>query len=73
MGKNVIFVFSSSQYKMRKETEKTIGKIYTPGVVLVNGNYKQFTEILSDIKDSRFPDAQIVASGDIDKIKYKKR
>lgn len=64
------FMFSSEQMKIRKEADKKIGKTYKPGQVLVNGRYRQYTEIVSDPSNATYPDAILVASGD--KIKYKK-
>lgn len=66
------FVFSLTQFKMRRDIEAKLGRTYKPGEVLVNGVYKQYTEILNDPKESRYPDAIIIASGDIRYIKYKK-
>lgn len=58
------FMFSSEQMKVRKEADKKIGKTYKPGQVLVNGHYRQYTEIVSDPANATYPDAILVASGD---------
>ena len=66
------FIFSVEQLRLMKETDLKIGKIFTPGKVLVNGSYSNYTEILDDPKKSRFSDAKVVASGDLSKMKYYK-
>lgn len=66
------FIFSATAYKLKQDLFNKLGKIYKPGEVLVNGIYKQFTEIVNEPNESRFSDAIIVASGDIREIKYKK-
>lgn len=73
MNKIKYFMFSVSQMNLRKEVESKLGKTYTPGSVLVNGVYKQYTEIVDDPKKSRYPDAIVVTSGDIRFIKYKEK
>lgn len=67
------FLFSSQQMKMKVEIEAKIGKKYRPGTVLVNGNYKQFTEISDTPNSTRFPDSIIVASGVLSEMRYTKR
>lgn len=69
---NVYFMFSSEQLKVRKEADKKIGKIYKPGQVLVNGRYKQYTEIVSNPNNATYSDAIVVASGEKSKMKYKR-
>lgn len=72
-NKFVYFIFSSSQYRMKQDTMKTIGKEYNPGTVLVNGVYKQFTDIVDEVDSTRYPDAIVITSGYLDSIKYKRR
>lgn len=72
-GNIKFFMFSSSQMKMRKEVEAKLGKTYTPSLVLVNGEYKQYTEMVNDPKNVRFADSILVTSGDIRHIKYIKK
>ena len=71
--KFVYFIFSASQYRMRLSTEKKIGREYHPGTVLVNGVYKQFTDIIETLDNRRYPDGVVVASGYLDQMKYKRR
>lgn len=65
----VYFMFSSQQANLRKEVE---GFKYTPGKVLVNGKYKQYTEIVSDPNNATYPDAIVVASGEKSRMIYRK-
>lgn len=67
------FLFSSQQMKMKVEIEAKIGRKYKPGTVLVNGTYKQFTEISDTPNSTRFPDSIIVASGKLSEMRYVKR
>lgn len=65
------FVFSQQQMDLRIDIEKKkLGKAPKFGTVIVNGSPKIFTEILLDMKSSRFGDAIVLTSGDIRKIKY---
>ena len=63
-------MFSSQQANLRKEVE---GFKYTPGKVLVNGRYKQYTEIVSDPDNATYPDAIVVASGEKSRMIYRKQ
>ena len=65
------FLFSTAQMKQKREVSRLISREYTPGQVYIGTSVKQFTEIVSDPKESKFPDAIIVASGDIRNIRYK--
>lgn len=59
------FVYSSEQKKLNEELYKKANKVYTPGIILIRGKQRQFTDILLDIKQSKFSDVQIIAQGDI--------
>lgn len=65
------FVFSSTQFNDKKEICKKLGKTYKPGTVLINGSYKQYTDILESPKHPKYSDTIIIASGDIQNMKYK--
>lgn len=69
MGKNKYFLFSRQQMEFRKDIEYKQGRKFKPGIVIVNGVRKVFTE-MSDYKQSRYSDAEVVAYGDITKIRY---
>ena len=66
------FMFSTEQFNHIKNTEQAFGHNYTPGKVLSKGNFKRYTEILDDPKNSRYSDAKVVASGDIEQMTYTK-
>lgn len=66
------FLFSQSQYKLREEAEERIGKQYVPGKVLINGRWKDYTEISSTPSNNKFADAKIIAEGYLDDMEYKK-
>ena len=66
------FLFSISQLKMRTEAEKTLGKQYVPGKVLVRGVWKEYTEISTTSFNNKFADSKVVAEGNIDAMTYRK-
>ena len=66
------FLYSQEQYKLRKQTEANLGKTYIPGQVLVNGRWKDYTEISSRPSNYKFADAKIIAEGYLDSVNYKK-
>ena len=61
------FVFSQTQ---QLELKKLYGKNYTFGHVIVNGQKKIYTDILSDASKSRFSDARVLITGELSKIQY---
>ena len=63
------FFYSAEQLKLRVRLEKTRGKTFNVGHVIVNGTRKPFTE-LSSKDTSIYPDAKLVASGEISLMKY---
>lgn len=69
-GQYMYFMYSPEQRKLRKEVEANIGRKYTPGKVLSNGSWREFTEIKST-NISRHSDAIVVAEGYLDQMKYK--
>ncbi len=58
----VYFLYSEQQFKERTAVEKKLSRIFTPGVVIVNGRKKTFTE-MSKNSSNRYPDCKIVAEG----------
>ena len=69
MGQIKYFLFSREQMEFRKIMEAKQGKKFKVGTVIINGVRKPYTE-MSDSGKSRYSDANIVAHGDISKIKY---
>ena len=53
----------------RQQAAKKVGRLYNPGLVMVMGKMKQFTEI-SNNPLSTYSDFIIVEKGDIGKIRY---
>lgn len=72
MSNIVYFIFSSEQMRLRKAADAKIGKVYKPGLVLVNGKYKQYTEIVNSPNKATYSDGIVVASGEKSKMKYKR-
>lgn len=66
------FLYSASQYKARVQIEKNMKKQYIPGKVLINGQWKDYTEISNTPGNNRFSDSIIVAEGELDKMNYTK-
>lgn len=64
------FLYSSAQHKMRNQIEERLGKKFIPGKVLVNGNWKQFTQISKTPDNKMYGDAKLVAQGYLDSMKY---
>lgn len=65
------FMFSSTQLKKKIELATNIGQTYVPGKVFIGNNVKQFTDIISDPKNSTYSDSIIVTRGDTRNINYK--
>ena len=59
------FVYSAEQKKLNEEIFKKANKSYQPGSILIRGKHRLFTDILLDMKQSKYSDSQIVAQGDI--------
>lgn len=66
------FLYSQAQYKERSETEKTLGRTYIPGKVLVNGRWKDYTEISTKPSNNKYADAKLLIEGYLDSVNYKK-
>lgn len=64
------FLYSSSQHKMREEIENSLGKKFIPGQVLVNGNWKLYTQISKTSENPAYGDAILITKGYLDSIKY---
>lgn len=67
----VYFLYSDSQYTMRKEIEDKVNKKFIPGEVMVTGSWKKFTQISKSSSSTMFADSIVVAEGYKDKMKYK--
>ena len=69
MAQTKYFLYSSEQYRLRKEVEAKMGKKFAVGHVIVDGVKKPFTE-LSSKPTSRYSDTKIVAEGDPTTMRY---
>ena len=58
----VYFLYSETQEKERNTIENKLGKVFVPGVVVVNGQRNYFTE-LSRKNTNRYADTKVVAEG----------
>ena len=63
-------MFSKTQLDSCIQLNKKMNKRFKPGEVIVNGVRKQYTEIVTDPKNSRYSDAVVVIYGDKKSIKY---
>lgn len=66
------FLYSKSQYVDRTNIESTIGYKYTPGQVLKNGKWRDYTEISTNPVSSRYPDSTIIAEGFLSNLTFTK-
>ena len=65
----VYFLYSEQQRAERTRIEKSMSRIFNPGVVVVNGKRENFTEI-SKNPTNRYPDCKVVAQGIKSKMVY---
>ena len=68
------FVFSITQADELRNVENTMRadprNKFKLGHVVVNGVAKEYTEIVTSLDRARYPDARLVAKGDIRKMKF---
>lgn len=64
------FMYSDDQFKERNNVLKKTGKEFQPGIVVVNGKRKEFTQMTDVPKIPRFFDSKIVAKGYLNQITY---
>lgn len=69
-GRYRYFLFSQSQYELRKKAELSLGKTYIPGRVLTNGRWKDFTEISTTPSNNKFADSKVVNQGYLESMTY---
>lgn len=67
---NKYFIYSKDQQSFSEYINSTIGKEYTPGRVLLDGEWKPFTQIAEDssLRGYRYQDAEIVGYGNINNL-----
>lgn len=61
------FIYSKQQFEQMKEIE---GKNIKLGIVVVNGKPKQYTDIISSMRNARYGDSILIYEGDISKVRY---
>lgn len=66
------FIFSDSQYSSKEDRAKRINKKFSSGLVLVNGNWKQYTDIVTNLDNLKFSDSVVITSGIKSEMKYKR-
>lgn len=66
------FVFSRTQMEAMKERSTKLGRDIEFGKVVVGGVKKEYTDILLDMSQAKYPDSIKVAEGDIRRIVYTK-
>ena len=64
------FLYSYEYLKSRNIIEEKVGKTFVCGTVIVDGSLKEFNIISDTPTINRYPDARIIAEGDIENIKY---
>ena len=65
----IYFLYSEQQKNERDKIEASISNTFVPGVVVVNGQRFDFTEI-SKVNKNRYPDCKLVAEGWRSKMKF---
>ena len=66
------FLYSRDQVNEQNQILSNRSKSFTPGVVVVNGVKKQFSQISSSPDMPRFIDTKIVAEGEEKSFTYEK-
>jgi len=66
------FMFSREHYNKNKTIYEKIDKEYIAKTVLVRGEWRQYTDIVSSPADCHYTDSIIVTSGELRTIKYTK-
>ena len=66
------FLYSKDHLDEQTSILEKRSKVFIPGVVVVNGARKQFTQISSSPTMERFIDTKIVAEGEESTFKYEK-
>lgn len=64
------FLYSYQYLKNRNAMEEKVGRVFECGTVIVNGVLKEFNIISNQPTMDRYPDARIIAEGNIENMKY---
>lgn len=64
------FLYSHEYLKERNSVEEKIGRIFECGTVIVDGTMKEYNILSIKPETDRYPDARLIAEGDIETMKY---
>ena len=64
------FLYSREYLNQRNSIEQKVGKVFECGTVIVDGTIKEYNIISDTPTMKRYPDARIIAEGDVETIKY---
>lgn len=64
------FLYSQAMEVMRTELEARVNKLFIPGKVLVNGDWKPFTQLSTSAENNAYADSKLVTKGYTDEIQY---
>lgn len=64
------FLYSDEQIDEKNKILSKASKEFEPGVVVVNGVKKRFTQLSSSPDMPRFVDTKVIASGELDNFVY---
>ena len=67
---HMYFLYSDEQVKEKNNILAKIGKEFVPGIVVVNGTRKKFSQISKDHKSARYIDTIVVAEGIVGNMTY---
>ena len=64
------FMYSYEYTKERNAIEEKMGRVFTSGTVISNGTMKEYNILSTKPELKRYPDARLIAEGDIETMKY---
>lgn len=64
------FLYSDEQLKEKNSIMEKAGKIFEPGVVVVNGTRRRFTQLSDKPSLARFIDTKVIAEGEVNEFVY---
>lgn len=64
------FLYSHEYLKQRNAVEEKVGRIFECGTVIVDGTMKEYNILSTKPEVERYPDARLIAEGDIETMKY---
>ena len=67
------FIYSKEQFRERTEVEARLGRKFHVGTVIVRGQHKNYTQLVSNLDSIRYSDYKIVEkTNDLKSVKYNK-